>query len=156
VDLYWLKDWLLSVQNTYLTLFSSGCMITRLDHLLELIQSLSHQPLQPPSELMPIVVSFIMSVTTTFTRSSHGSFLRSETIAVFPSYFPCCTIVCFKHCCDLTSHDVSFTDISCCCDTCKSSWIWANMCWGNWAIDKILRLVTHFFGLQLMNVSYSL
>ena len=51
VDLYWLKDWLLSVQNTILTLFSFGCMNTCLDNLLELLPSLSLQPLQPLSEL---------------------------------------------------------------------------------------------------------
>jgi len=139
VDLYWLKDWLLSVQNTLLTLFSFGYMITCLDHLLELLPSLSLQPLQPPSELRPIVVSIITSVTTTF--SSQDCFLRTETIADFPNYLPFCTVLCHKHRSDLTYHDVSFTDSCCCFDMCKSSGIWSNMYGGNWAIDRILSVL---------------
>ena len=113
------------MQNTLLTLFSFGNMITRLDHLLELLPSWSLQPLQPPSELKPIVVSIIASVTTTF--SSQDCFLRIEIIAVFPNYLPSCTVLCLKHCSDLTCHDVSFTDSSCRFDMCKSKGIWANM-----------------------------
>jgi len=139
VDLYWLKDWLLLVQNTFLTLSSFGCMITRLDCLLELLPSLPLQPLQPPSEMRSIVISIIVSVTTTF--SSQDCFLRTETITVFPSYLPCCTVLCLKLCSALTCHDVSFTDGSCCFDMCKSSGIWANAYEGNWAIDKILSVL---------------
>jgi hypothetical protein len=95
------------------------------DTFLELLSSLPLQPLQPPLELRSIVISVIVSVTTTF--SSQDCFLRTETIAVFPSYLPCCTVLGLKLCIALTCHDVSFTDGSCCFDVCTSSGIWANM-----------------------------
>jgi len=96
---------------------------------LELLSSLPLQQLQPPSELRSIVISITVSVTTTF--SSQDCFLRPETIAVFPSYLPCCTVLGLKLCIALTCHDVSFTDGSCCFDMCASSGIWANVYGGN-------------------------
>lgn len=61
---------------------------------LELLLLLSFQQLQPLSELRSIVVSHIASATTTF--SSQYYFPRSETIPIFPSYLPCCTILCLQ------------------------------------------------------------